>query len=95
MHLPEDVLNEIVSHMDYKSYIHYCQAQVNKTCKMTNKLEQEIKVPLIAYDSTQINKISNINNKGIYNSGHTKWDEGSVYTKPYDELILYNYYKLI
>lgn len=60
MQLPEDVLNEIVSHMDYKSYTQYCQTQVNKTCKITNKLEQEIKVPLIAYDSTQINKISNM-----------------------------------
>lgn len=39
MELPEDVLNEIMNHMDYKTYIKYCQTQINKNCKIMNKLE--------------------------------------------------------
>ena len=57
MNLPHDVLYEIVHHLDYKSYMSFCQ--VNRlTCHMKTKLEQEIGVPLKGYNEIQIKKIS-------------------------------------
>lgn len=64
MALPNDVLNEIMHHLDFKSFIQYCKAnqQININCKhkLKEKLQQEINVPLSMYNDKQVQKITNM-----------------------------------
>lgn len=60
--LPEDMINTIVDHIDYKTFVDYCKTNklIKNVCQKSykHKLEQEIDVPLTNYSNKQINKIS-------------------------------------
>lgn len=66
--LPQELYIEIMDQLKFKDYMAFCQSAkfLNRQCRLKEKLEEEIKVPLIDYSDHQIDKLAKMVKHGSF-----------------------------